>query len=456
MRGETMILSAFFFNPQGDHRMSWRHPSAPSGDEILHLDYYRELVTFAEAAKVDAIFIADHLGIWDSYPSGVAHYANARLEPLTLVAALAATTKDIGFLVTASTSYSEPYSLARMFASLDHLSGGRVGWNVVTSALTEEARNFGRDANAEHGQRYQRADEFLQVTKALWDSWEDGAMVANKATGLFAQPDQIHNIDHRGTHFQVKGPLNISRPPQGHPVIVQAGSSEAGKQLASRYADIHFAVVKTIEDGQTYRADLKRRAEASGRSANAVKLMPGILPIVAGSRSQARDRQAELEALMLDAVSIDLLSSWAGVDLSRFPSDGPLPDLPHEAGFDGWRTWLKLVKEEANSGLTIRQLAHKIANTGSVPMFAGTAQDVADEMEAWFRAGAADGFNLMFPLLPRDWTNFMRNVMPELQRRGVAQTEYGSGTLRSRLGLARPSNQFSSRQGRTKDAAAYR
>jgi FMN-dependent oxidoreductase (nitrilotriacetate monooxygenase family) len=436
-----MILAAFFFNPQGDHRLSWRHPSAPSHD-YLDLEYYRRLVTSAERAKIDTIFIADHLGIWNGLGSGIAHYANPRLEPLSLVSALSALTKDIGFMVTASTSYTEPFNTARIFASIDHISRGRVAWNVVTSALEEEAVNYGRDSNIDHAVRYERAAEFLDVTKSLWDSWEDDAVVIDKASGLFAHRNKVHYLDHTGKHFKVKGPLNVSRPPQGYPVIVQAGSSDAGKNLAAKHAEVHFAVLRTEAEGLAYRADINTRLASFGRTPESMKLLPGILPIVAASTSEAEEKQQYLESLMLDEVAVDLLSTWAGVDLSAYPLDGPVPELPEEADYNGWRTWLALVRDKANQGLTIRQLARKISNTGSVPLVIGTPAQVADQLEAWFVSGAADGYNLMFPLLPDDWENFMKTVVPELQRRGLFRTEYEPGTLRDRLGLARPGNSF--------------
>ncbi|WP_413989131.1 LLM class flavin-dependent oxidoreductase [Labrys okinawensis] len=446
MPRRNMILAAFFYNPQGDHRLSWRHPSAPR-HEIFGLDYYRRLAEAAERAKLDTIFIADHLGVWNRFGSGLAHYANPRLEPLSLVSALSAVTKDIGFLVTASSSYTEPFNTARMFASIDHISNGRVGWNVVTTALEEEAVNFGRDSNIEHALRYERAAEFLEVTKALWDSWEDDALVIDKTSGLFANDEQIHYLNHHGKHFKVRGPLNIPRPPQGYPVIVQAGSSDAGRNLAAGHAEVHFAILRNEAQGLAYRADINERMAKFGRTPDSLKLLWGVLPIVAGSASEAEEKQEYLETLMLDAVAVDLLSSWAGVDLSVYPLDGPIPDLPDVGTFNGWRTWLALVKDDANKGLSIRQLARKIANTGSVPLVAGTPSQVADQLEAWFISGAADGYNLMFPLLPEDWMNFMQTVVPELQRRGLFRTEYEPGTLRDRLGLARPRNSFAAARG---------
>jgi len=436
-----MILSAFFFNPQGDHRMSWRHPRAPSR-EIFGLDYYRQLAESAERAKIDAIFVADHVAIWDSVESGVAHYANARLEPLTVLTALSAVTKHIGLIGTASTSYYEPYNLARTFASLDHISQGRAAWNVVTSAMDEEALNFGRDGNIEHGFRYARAGEFLDVTTALWDSWEDEAVLIDKETGFFADPDRVHRLDHNGPHFKVRGPLNVPRPVQGHPLIVQAGSSEAGKNLATRYADVHFAIIRSNEEGLRYRADINARLAKYGRSPESFKILPGILPIVASSADEASEKQAFLDTLLLDKVGIDLLSSWAGIDLSAYPPDGPLPALPKEETFNGGRTSLNRVKDWANQNLSIRQIARRLANTGSVPTVAGTPKAIADQLEAWFVSGAVDGYNLMFPLLPEDWVSFAETVVPELQRRSLFRQDYEPGTLRDRLGLPRPANRF--------------
>lgn len=436
-----IILSAFFFNPQGDHRMSWRHPRAP-GREILDFDYYRDLVQAAERAKIDTIFVADHVSIWDSVKSGVAHYANARLEPLTLLAALAGVTRHIGLITTASSSYSEPYNVARFFASLDHISKGRASWNVVTSAMEEEARNFGRDGNIDHALRYERAAEYLDIVKALWDSWEDEALLIDKESGYFADPAKVHAINHKGPHFRVRGPLNVSRPPQGHPLIVQAGSSEDGKNFATAHADAHFAIFSTKEDGVGYRKDINERLARHGRHPESFKILPGILPIVAGSKDEALDRQEYLQTLLPDQVGIDLLSSWSGLDLSAYPPDGPVPPLPDESTFNGGHTSLNRVRQWAKQNLTLREVARRLSNSGSVPTVAGTPVEIADQLEDWFVAGAADGFNLMFPLLPEDWHAFAEKVVPELQRRGLFRTEYEPGTLRDRLGLTRPANRF--------------
>ncbi|MGC1301196.1 MAG: LLM class flavin-dependent oxidoreductase [Caulobacteraceae bacterium] len=442
MTRTPMILTAFFFNPQGDHRMSWRHPHAP-GREIFGLDYYRRMAQAAEAARMDAIFVADHVAMWDTYESNVAHYANARLEPITLLSALAGVTRHIGLIATASASYSEPYNIARYFASLDHLSGGRAGWNVVTSAMPEEAMNFGRDGNIEHATRYERAAEFLEVAKALWDSLEDEALLLDKDSGMFADPRRVHRIEHAGKYFKVRGPLNVPRPVQGYPVIVQAGSSNDGKTLAAAHADLNFALTRTIEDGQRYRLDFDERLARNGRKPSDLKVLPGILPIVARSRAEAEEKRSALEELTPERVGVDLVSSWCGLDLSKYPIDGRLPPLPDPATYDGQRTNLERLQAFDREGLTIREIARRISNAGTAPVMAGTPGDIADEMEAWYRAGAADGFALMFPLLPDDMTNFVTLVVPELQRRGLTRTRYAPGTLRDRLGLSRPPNPVS-------------
>jgi FMN-dependent oxidoreductase (nitrilotriacetate monooxygenase family) len=443
MARHTMILSGFFFLPQGDHRMSWRHPDAPTR-EIFDLSYYQRLAEAAEAACLDTIFVADHVAMWDTYKSNTAYYANARLEPIITLAALAAVTRHIGIIVTASASYSEPYNIARMFATLDHLSKGRFGWNVVTSGMDEEAMNFGRDASIVHAVRYEQAGEYLDIVKALWDSIEDDALVFDKASGFFADPKRVHRINHLGEHFKVRGPLNVPRPPQGHPVIVQAGSSNDGRNFAAQHADVNFALVRTIEEGQKYRADFDERLQRFGRSPQHLKILPGVMPVVAGSRGEAEDKLEFLETLVPPRVGIDLVSSWCGIDLSAYAIDGPLPQLPDESTYDGQRSNLRRLKEFAKENLTIREIARRIANFGTGAVMVGTPTQIADEMEAWYAAGAADGFNLMFPQLPNDWLNFADLVAPELKRRGLIRGEYSAGTLRDRLGLHRPSNRFAS------------
>ena len=353
---KRMILSAFFFNPQGDHRISWRHQRAPQR-EVFDLAYFQKLAAAAEAAKFDTVFVADHLGMWDTFESNVAHYANARLEPITLLSALAASTSNIGLLATASASYTEPYNIARMFASLDHLSHGRTGRNVVTSSMPEEAMNFGLDGNIDHSNRYERAGEYLDVVKALWDSIEDEAILLNRETGFFADPQRIHRINHEGKYLKVRGPLNVPRPPQGHPIIVQAGSSDDGKALAARHADIHFAIFRTFEEGQRYRIDFDARLGAAGRNPQDLKILPGIHPIVAATRDEAKEKEDFLQTLVPERIGIDLVSSWCGVDVSHYAIDGPLPPLPDINTYDGQRSNLQRMKDFAVRGLSIREIA---------------------------------------------------------------------------------------------------
>jgi len=439
MSKKSMILNLFFFNPQGDYRFSWRHPLSPT-KEIFDLGYYKKLAQEAEAAKFDAIFIADHVAVWDT-ASGLRHYANPRLEPITLLSALAAVTDHIGLMGTASTSYNEPFNTARYFASLDHLSGGRASWNIVTSWLEEEAANFGLPAVPKHGNRYERADEFIRVVKKLWDSWEDDALEFNKLTADFADPSKIHAIDHKGEHFNVRGPLNVPRSPQGHPVLAQAGSSEAGKDLAAAHADVHFCFLKTVEEGLAYRADLNHRLALQGRAPSDLKIIAGVLPVVLYDETEAELRQRLVDSLVIDALAIDLVSSYTRLDLTELSADEPLPPLPDESQFDGIRTELALIKKY-DPTLSIRELGRLLLKSSSTWLVIGSAEHVAEQLSELYEANAVDGYNLMFPFLPVDFERFSRSVVPLLQRKGVFREEYEGGTLRELLGLKSPGNSF--------------
>lgn len=433
MTQPTAIFNLFFFNPQGDYRFSWRHPQAP-GREIFTLKYYVELARRAEEAVLDNIFIADHVAVWDTVPSGIPHYANLRLEPITLLAALAAVTSNIGLMATASTSYNEPYNLARYFASLDFLSEGRASWNVVTSWLPEEAANYGRETLPAHGERYQRAAEFIDVVRRLWDSWEEEAVLIDKQSGYFADPQRVHPLDHQGKFFKVRGPLNLPRPPQGHPVIVQAGSSEAGKQLAASRADIHFVFMSDIEKGLAYRADMDRRLRALGRDPAQFKILGGVLPVVVNSAAEKAERQALVTSLMNDQMALDLLGTYLQLDLSNTDPHAPLPPLPEEDNFDGIRTALQIIRGY-DAGLTVLELGRLLLQSSDSWLVIGTAEEVADTLSAAFSAGAVDGYNLMFPFLPVDFDNFVAQVAPLLKARGVMKRAYQPGTLRQKLGL---------------------
>ncbi|MFZ4835234.1 NtaA/DmoA family FMN-dependent monooxygenase [Rouxiella sp. Mn2063] len=443
MSQNTAIFNLFFFNPQGDYRFSWRHPEAP-GQEIFTLKYYADLARKAEAATLDNIFIADHVAIWDTVPSGLAHYANPRLEPITLLAALSAVTEHIGLMATASTSYNEPYNLARYFASLDFLSQGRASWNVVTSWLPEEAANYGLEQLPEHGYRYQRAAEFIEVVRKLWDSWEDEAVLINKQSGYFTDPQRVHQLNHEGKFFKVRGPLNVPRPPQGHPIVVQAGSSESGKQLAAAQADIHFVFMSNIEKGLAYRADMDRRLREVGREPSQFKILGGVLPVVVNTPEEKQQREQLIQELMNDQMALDLLTTYLRMDLSEYDPHAPLPPLPAEEGFDGLRTALEIIRGY-DANLTVLQLGRLLLQSSDSWLVIGTAEEVADKLSEAFNAGAVDGYNLMFPFLPVDLDNFIEQVAPLLKARGVMKQAYSPGTLREKLGLAPVANQFSTK-----------
>ncbi len=445
MSSRQLILNLFFFNPQGDYRFSWRHPAAVD-QQIFSLSYYQRLAEQAEAATLDNIFIADHTSVWDSVPSGLSEYSNLRLEPLTLLSALAAVTRNIGLMATASASYNEPYNLARFFASLDWISEGRASWNIVTSWLPEEAANYGLEALPVHQDRYQRAAEFIRVVTRLWDSWQDDALLFDKAAGIIADSSKVHPLNHHGEYFRVRGPLNVPRPPQGRPVLVQAGSSEAGKNLAAEYADMHFVFIRSIEQGIAYRQDMNLRLRKAGRSPESFKIIAGVLPVVVRSEQEKQQRLALNQQLSSDDMAIDLLSSYLKTDMRQYPRNQPLPALPDEENFNGIRTLLEIIKGY-DPGLTVVEIGRQLLQSSDSWLITGSAQQIADELIRIFDSGAVDGFNLMFPYLPVDFDNFTREVVPILKQRGVMRQEYASGTLREKLGLPAIANQFTADAG---------
>lgn len=437
-RHDKIRLLAMLSNG-GHHLGAWRH-KAGTPPSRLDFGHYRNLAELAERGRFDALFIADVVALWGRDLEALSRTTRGEhFEPLILLAALAAVTRHIGLIATATTSYNEPYHVARKFASLDHLSGGRAGWNVVTSVVGDEARNFGRDAHYLHADRYARAEEFVDVVTGLWDSWEDGAIRADPASGRYFDPSRLHALNHRGAHFSVDGPLNISRPPQGHPVLVQAGSSEAGRALAARIGELVFVAFGTRESAQTLYADLKARAAAFGRAPEAIRVMPGVTPFVGRSRQEAQDLFDEMQALVDPVVGLRHLADNLGddLDLSGLDPDGPLPEIP--IGNRGSRRD-NLVALAQRENLSIRQLYLRL--TGGNPII-GTASDIADTLEDWFDALAADGFNILFPHEPGGLADFVDLVVPELQRRGRFRLDYEGATLRENLGFARP-------QGRTR------
>jgi FMN-dependent oxidoreductase (nitrilotriacetate monooxygenase family) len=432
-----MRLGAFF-NPTGHHVASWRHPDAQA-DAGVNFAHYVELAQSAERGKFDFVFFADNVNVREARPEALSRSAQyiANFEPLTLIAGLAAVTSRIGFVSTASTSWNEPYNIARKFASLDHISGGRVAWNIVTSSVDGEARNFGRERLEDHAVRYERAREFTQVVCDLWDSWADDAFVRDKESGLFFDPEKVRSLDHRGAFYSVAGPLNVPRPPQGHPVLVQAGSSNDGRAFAAEFAEAVFGNPLTIEWAQSYYADLKGRAATFGRAPESILIMPGISTYVGRTAKEAQELYDEMQARVDPVVGIEMLSAVLGVDVSGYPIDGPLPELDRshvgsQASFDNWTELARTQK------LSIRELCLRVVGARGKSVIVGSAVQIADHMQNWFENGAADGFNIMAPYLPGQHDAFVELVIPELQARGLFRTEYEGVTLRENLGLARP------------------
>jgi FMN-dependent oxidoreductase (nitrilotriacetate monooxygenase family) len=431
MTRPQLALTAFL-DTVGHHDAAWRRPGGDPA-RSLSLAHYVHMARVAEAGLFDAVFLADNLAFSDH----AGHRAQSPFEPLTLLSALATSTTHVGLAGTASTTYTHPFTLARQLSSLDHLSGGRAGWNVVTSAYRDEAANFGSDERADHATRYARAAEFLQVATALWDSWRDDAVVADVPAGRFVADGAARPVHHDGEFFSVRGPLTGPRPPQGRPVLVQAGASEDGRAFAARWAEVVFTAAPTLDDARGYYADVKRRAAEAGRDPDALVVLPGLSAVVAPTEAEARDRQAVLDELVLPEYGLPQLEKVLDADLSGVDVDGPLPPLP--ARHDGMQSRARLVVDLARrEGLTVRRLVGRLAGARGHLVVVGTPAQVADEMEHWLRGGAADGFNLMPQTLPDGLEDFVRLVVPELQRRGLHRTAYRGTTLREHLGLPRP------------------
>jgi FMN-dependent oxidoreductase (nitrilotriacetate monooxygenase family) len=428
-----------FLHDTGHHEASWRLPeSDPFAN--LSLAAHQQLTRVAEAAKFDSVFLADSPVLWGDpgrRPSG-------KLEPTLLLAALAVNTDHIGLIATASTSYNEPYNLARRFASLDHLSGGRAGWNIVTTAGDPAARNFGLEHQPLHTTRYERADEFLDVSTKLWDSWADDAIVADKVAGVHALRDRVRGIDHRGTFFRVDGPLNVPRSPQAYPLLVQAGSSEDGKEFAAKWAEAVFTAQPTLAESQAFYADLKRRVAAAGRDPDHVVILPGIVPVIGDTQAQARELEAELDRLIGARYAVAQLAQTLRVDPQRLKLDEQLPaDLPDEDEIEGAKSRYTLIVDWARrENLTVRELIGKLGGGRGHRTFTGTPVQVADTIQHYFENGAADGFNIMPAVLPSGIEAFADRVVPILQERGLFRTAYTGSTLREHYGLPRPANRF--------------
>ncbi|CAN7698252.1 LLM class flavin-dependent oxidoreductase [Rhizobium rhizogenes] len=402
------------------------------------INHYINVARIAERGAFDAIFLADQAAISDR----VDFRPLTSLEPTIVLATVAAHTDRIGLIATASTTYNEPYNIARRFATLDHVSGGRIGWNIVTSADLSQSRNFGLEKPVAHGSRYERAAEFTTVVKALWDSWEEEAFLGDVATGRFVDPTRVHAIAHRGKHFSVHGPHNIPRPPQGHPVLVQAGGSEDGRQLAAEHAEAVFSASQSLEEALDYADDLRARAARFGRAPDSLLVLAGLATIIGSTEAEAKRRQEELRELIPLEYSLARLSGVLQIDPKRLKLDEALPDdipLPPDGGHTFFQATLALARRDQ---LTVRGLIRALNGGTGHRTIVGTPEAVADDIETWFRAGAADGFNLMPDVLPQGLEVFVEEVVPILRRRGLFRQDYTGRTLRDHLGLARPANPY--------------
>jgi FMN-dependent oxidoreductase (nitrilotriacetate monooxygenase family) len=435
-----LVLNVFFMR-FGHHPESWRHPANAGATGRPNLDFWVTLAQRAEQAKFDTFFLADFLGrsregLGEQRRRGGSY----QFEPFTLLSAIAVQTRHIGLVATANTNFSHPYGLARQFASLDHISGGRAGWNVVSSFGEAPAKNFGIREPRDHAERYARAAEFVELAKAYWDSWEDDAFEhPDRLEGSFFDLESAHPIDHDGKYFHSEGLLDVARPIQGYPVLVQAGNSDTGRDFAARVAEMTYCSAQTLAEAQAYYSDVKGRMEKYGRDPDQLKVSPGLSVVVGDSDQEAKERFHELQELIDFSRGVTL----GGADLSGYDLDGPLPDLPEsENGKGRFRQLVSLARRE---NLTIRQLVYRFSTSRGHLQLHGSPTTIADTIEEWFTARGADGFNVvppLPPLAPGAFGSFAEKVVPELQRRGLFRREYEGGTFRENLGLSRPPNQF--------------
>jgi len=425
--------------PVSLHTGAWRYPGTYA-DANFNFKHLKAFAQKLEAAKFDAFFMADHLAVLNMPVEALKRsHTVTSFEPFTLLSALAAVTDKIGLAATASTTFDEPYHIARRFASLDHISQGRAAWNIVTTSNPDSALNFGKDEHVEHGERYKRAREFYDVVTGLWDSFADDAFIRDQESGIFFDPSKMHVLDHHGDDFNVRGPLNIARPVQGWPVIVQAGQSEPGRQLAAETAEVVFCAPRDIVESKKLYADLKSRLAAAGRAPSSLKILPAAFIVLGDSLEEAKRKRAKLDSLVHYDSGIASLSIALGHDVSGFDPDDYLPQIPEtNASKSGRAQVLKLAEEEK---LTVRQLAQRYGGYSGLA-FVGTVESVADEMQKWLEEDASDGFTVVFPFLPQGLDDVAERLVPELQRRGIFRTDYEGGTLREHLGLPRPSNRF--------------
>ena len=438
--GDTrQIHLGAFMRPATIHTGGWRFPGAYP-DANFNFAHIKRFARQLEAARFDAFFMADHLAVLNMPMEALKRSATpTSFEPFTLLPALSAVTEHLGLVATGSTTYDEPYHVARRFASLDHISGGRAGWNIVTTSNPNASLNFGLDEALEHADRYARAREFHDVVTGLWDSWADDAFIQDPESGIYVDPEKMHVLDHKGKYFSVRGPLNIARPVQGWPVIVQAGASDAGRQLAAETAEAVFTSNTDLAAGQAFYADVKARTEAAGRIPDHIKILPACFVVIGDTVEEAQAKRAKLDSLVHADSAIASLSIALGHDASKFDPDGPLPDIPESnASKSGRDRAIRLAKRE---NLNVRQLAQRLGGYSGLALV-GTPETIADGMEEWFETRGSDGFTVMFSHLPGGLDDFCDRVVPELQRRGLFRREYEGATLRENLGLPRPENQF--------------
>jgi alkanesulfonate monooxygenase len=439
MSNSRQLRLGAFMRPISIHTAAWRYPGA-FPDANFNFHHLKRFAQKLEQGKFDAFFMADHLAVLNMPMEGLKRSATVTsFDPLVLLPALAVVTDHLGLIATASTTYNEPYHIARKFASLDHLSCGRAGWNVVTSGNPDESMNFGLDDHLEHATRYRRAREFFDVVTGLWDSWADDAFIRDVESGIYFDPAKLHVLNHRGEFLKVRGPLNVARPVQGWPVIIQAGASEAGRQLAAETAEVIFGAGSDIVNARVFYADVKGRMEKLGRDRDHLKVLPGAFVVVGDTADEARAKRARLDSLVHYDSAVASLSIALGHDASRFDPDGPLPPIPESNASKSGRD--RIIELARRENLTVRQLAQRVGGFAGLA-FVGTPAMIAEQMEEWLFSEACDGFNVMFPYLPAGLDDFVDRVIPELQRRLIFRREYEGTTLRENLGLPRPENQF--------------
>ncbi len=443
MASSRQLRLGAFMRPVSIHTAAWRYPGA-FPDANFNFAHLKRFAQTLERGRFDAFFMADHLAVLNMPMDALKRSATVTsFDPATLLPALAVVTEHLGLIATGSTTFDVPYHLARRFASLDHLSGGRAGWNIVTTSNPDAALNFGLEEHVEHDERYTRAREFFDVVTGLWDSWADDAFIRDVESGIYFDPEKMHVLNHKGPSYSVRGPLNVARPVQGWPVIVQAGASEAGKQLAAETAEVVFAGTGSLADGQRLYADIKGRMRKLGRDPDHLKILPGCFVVVGDTAEEARRKRLHLDSLVHYDSAIASLSIALGTDASKFDPDGPLPEIPEtNASKSGRERAIALARRD---NLTVRQLAQRLGGFSGTAMV-GTPAMIADQMEEWLFSNGSDGFNVMFPYLPEGLDDFVDRVVPELQRRGLLRREYEGRTLRENLGLPRPENRFFPKQ----------